>query len=100
MFQFQWKIKNPFFPQKFSGGISVAWVELNSDRKPEITMLEPYVDKDFKYPTSSIGDLIKGIDECTHLYPNVPKEKAFGRFYKRVGRRNGYRFITHIWRRK
>lgn len=84
----------------FSGGVSISWVELNSNRKPEITMLEPFIDEDFRYPTLTIGDLIKRYNECTHLYPNIPRDKAFERFYTRRGRRNRYRFLTHIWRSK
>ena len=41
--------------------------------------LAPYTDKDFR--TSNLGDRIKDPDCLVYLYPDIPKAKAFSKFW-------------------
>lgn len=61
------------------GGITIAWVELSADQVPQIVMLQPFCHKDFGI--RSIGDRIKDLNQCVTLYPDIPKDKAFGTYY-------------------
>lgn len=83
----------------FSGGISIAWVmEHNCIQIPEVAMLQPYTSEDFRNTRSSIGDIIKDMKECTHLYPNIPKETVFGRFC--TSKWQKYLSMAHVRRRR
>lgn len=62
-----------------SGGITIAWVEHTVDQIPQIVMLQPFCHKDFAI--RSLGDRIKDLNQCVHLYPDIPKDKAFGNYY-------------------
>lgn len=42
-------------------------------------MLQPFCHKDFAI--RSLGDRIKDLNQCVHLYPDIPKDKAFGNYY-------------------
>lgn len=61
------------------GGITIAWVEHTVDQIPQIVMLQPFCHKDFAI--RSLGDRIKDLNQCVHLYPDIPKDKAFGNYY-------------------
>lgn len=61
------------------GGITIAWVEHTVDQIPQIVMLQPFCHKDFGI--RSIGDRIKDLNQCVTLYPDIPKDKAFGGYY-------------------
>lgn len=71
-----------FFMHFFSGGITIAWVEHTVDQIPQIVMLQPFCHKDFAI--RSLGDRIKDLNQCVHLYPDIPKDKAFGNYYTPV----------------
>lgn len=60
------------------GGITIAWVGEN-EGQPQIFMLQPFLAKDFAI--KSLPDHIQDLSQLTLLYPNQPKEKAFGKFY-------------------
>ncbi|XP_055307610.1 signal transducer and transcription activator-like [Sitodiplosis mosellana] len=64
-------------------GISVAWVENNADGSLNFEIMDPYLIKDFEIikPSRSIGDFLRKLDVCTHLYPDKPKDLAFGEYY-------------------
>lgn len=61
------------------GGITIAWVGENSDQQPQIFMLQPFLAKDFAI--RSLPDHISDLNHLTLLYPDVPKDKAFGKFF-------------------
>lgn len=61
------------------GGITIAWVEHTVDHVPHIVMLQPFCHKDFAI--RSLGDRIKDLNQCATLYPNIPKDRAFGNYY-------------------
>lgn len=64
------------------GGITIAWVEHTVDQIPQIVMLQPFCHKDFAI--RSLGDRIKDLNQCVTLYPDIPKDKAFGNYYTPV----------------
>lgn len=66
-----------------SGGITIAWVEHTADQIPQIVMLQPFCHKDFGI--RSLGDRIKDLNQCVTLYPDIPKDKAFGNYYTPLG---------------
>lgn len=66
-----------------TGGITIAWVEHTADSMPQIVMLQPFCHKDFGI--RSLGDRIKDLNQCVYLYPDTPKDKAFGNYYTPVG---------------
>lgn len=63
------------------GGITIAWVDGTDglDQQPQILMLQPFLAKDFAI--RSLPDHIQDLAQLTTLYPNTPKEKAFGKLY-------------------
>lgn len=46
-------------------------------------MLQPFCHKDFAI--RSLGDRIKDLNQCVYLYPDIPKDKAFGNYYTPLG---------------
>lgn len=81
----------------FSGGISVSWVQQLADGLSEVESMQPFTHNDFDNPKQSIGDIVKGLAGCTHLYPNIPgsnlilKETAFGEYFTPIIKpTNGY----------
>lgn len=73
----------PFFFLDGTGGITIAWVEHTVDQIPQIVMLQPFCHKDFGI--RSLGDRIKDLNQCVTLYPDIPKDKAFGNYYTPLG---------------
>jgi len=59
------------------GAVTIAWCCEKHGRK-EIWYLQPWSSKDFSI--RNLADRIFDIPELTHLYPNIPKEQAFGRY--------------------
>lgn len=49
-------------------------------------MLQPFCHKDFAI--RSLGDRIKDLNQCVTLYPDLPKDKAFGNYYTPLGGKN------------
>lgn len=72
------------------GGISIASVDINSEQK--VMMVDPFCSKDLQL--RKLADRLKDFDQFTHLYPNLPKDEAFGRYYSQVNNQgqtnNGY----------
>jgi len=59
------------------GAVTIAWCCEKKNRR-EIWYLQPWSSKDFSI--RHLADRIFDIPELTHLYPNIPKDQAFGRF--------------------
>lgn len=59
------------------GAVTIAWCCEKLGRK-EIWYLQPWSSKDFGI--RGLADRIFDIPDLTHLYPDIPKEEAFGRF--------------------
>lgn len=52
----------------------------------QVTMIQPFTNKDFAI--RSLGDRIKDLTQCVTLYPDIPKEKAFGNYFTQmIGKR-------------
>lgn len=61
------------------GGITIAWLEHSAEQIPQVVMLQPFCHKDFAI--RSLGDRIKDLNQCVTLYPDTPKDRAFGAYY-------------------
>ncbi|ELU15383.1 hypothetical protein CAPTEDRAFT_114078 [Capitella teleta] len=63
------------------GGISISYVK--EDRSQPggraVTHVSPFTDKDLRI--RGLGDRVKDLDELVCLYPDIPKEKAFQKFW-------------------
>lgn len=46
-------------------------------------MLQPFLHKDFTI--RALGDRIHDLPQCITLYPDMPKDKAFGPYYTPIG---------------
>ena len=62
------------------GGISIASVDPNSDQK--VMMVDPFCSNDLRL--RKLADRLRDFDQFTYLYPNIPKEDAFSRYYTQV----------------
>lgn len=49
---------------------------------PHIVMLKPFEHKDLGM--RSLADRINDLDQCVYLYPDIPKETAFEKYYTKV----------------
>ncbi|XP_034234971.1 signal transducer and activator of transcription 5B-like isoform X3 [Thrips palmi] len=82
------------------GGITIAWVgdgELGS----QVFMLQPFTHKDFAI--RSLPDRIADLQHLVHLYPDIPKDQAFSKYYTPLENQptsnNGYVkpfLVTHV----
>lgn len=61
------------------GGVTIAWINDMGDGQKQIVMLQPFLAKDFGI--RSLADRIHDLPQLTTLYPNIPKDTAFGQFY-------------------
>lgn len=61
------------------GGITIAWVGQGSDGIPQVIMLQPFLAKDFAI--RSLTDRVYDLGQLVTLYPDIPKEQAFGQYY-------------------
>lgn len=83
-----------------AGGITIAWVEHTPEQTAQIVMLQPFCHKDFAI--RSLGDRIKDLNQCVYLYPDIPKDKAFGNYYTPVvgklrARDRGEWITINVW---
>ncbi|XP_059610175.1 signal transducer and activator of transcription 5A-like isoform X2 [Phlebotomus argentipes] len=81
------------------GGVTIAWVGDGSDQQPQIFMLQPFLAKDFAI--RSLPDHIADLQQLVSLYPETPKEKAFGKYFTAFPSQanNGYvvrRLVTQV----
>ncbi|ESO86785.1 hypothetical protein LOTGIDRAFT_128587 [Lottia gigantea] len=63
------------FSDSESGGLTIAWVS----QRPEVYNLAPFRACDFKI--RKLSDRIKDLNNLVNLYPNIPKDQAFGGDY-------------------
>ncbi|XP_048237971.1 signal transducer and activator of transcription 5A-like [Haliotis rufescens] len=59
------------------GGITIAWVADNG--KLEVWNLAPFTSKDFSI--RGLADRIKDLSNLAYLYPDIPKNQAFSKYY-------------------
>uniref|UniRef100_A0A8D8XA37 Signal transducer and activator of transcription n=2 Tax=Cacopsylla melanoneura TaxID=428564 RepID=A0A8D8XA37_9HEMI len=57
------------------GGITIAYVGGNG----EVLMIQPFTCKDFQI--RNLADRISDIPDLMYLYPEIPKDQAFGKYY-------------------
>ncbi|KAF4524812.1 hypothetical protein B566_EDAN014047 [Ephemera danica] len=78
------------------GGVTIAWVTNQS----EVFMIQPFTSKDFAI--RSLADRISDLSHLVYLYPDIPKDQAFGKYYnpfKENQPTNGYVLpilVTHV----
>ncbi|XP_059091209.1 signal transducer and activator of transcription 5B-like isoform X2 [Tigriopus californicus] len=78
------KSENGTFIIRFSdselGGVTVAWITVDDKTgQREVAMLMPYTRKDLLI--RSLPDRISDSVQMLYLYPNIPKDVAFGKYY-------------------
>ncbi|XP_052803181.1 signal transducer and activator of transcription 5B-like isoform X2 [Mya arenaria] len=64
------------------GGITIAWVAENKEipaGERQVWNLAPFTIKDFTI--RGLADRIKDLDALVALYPDIPKDSAFGKYY-------------------
>uniref|UniRef100_A0A1L8DG60 Signal transducer and activator of transcription n=1 Tax=Nyssomyia neivai TaxID=330878 RepID=A0A1L8DG60_9DIPT len=61
------------------GGITIAWVGEGDNGQLQIYMVQPFSGNDFKI--RALSDHISDLPQLSMLYPNIPKETAFGKYY-------------------
>ncbi|XP_063231375.1 signal transducer and activator of transcription 5B isoform X2 [Bacillus rossius redtenbacheri] len=80
------------------GGVTIAWVS----EQAEVFMLQPFTSKDFAI--RSLADRISDLQHLVYLYPDIPKDQAFGKYYtpfteNQPTSNNGYvkpLLVTHV----
>lgn len=65
------------FSESEPGGICIFWADQTSPTS--VIMLEPFFSEDLKI--RSLADRIRDLDQCTTLYPNIPKDVGFQKYY-------------------
>lgn len=74
------------------GGVTIAWIGESAEGSPEVYMLQPFTSRDFAI--RGLADRINDLHNLVYLYPNTPKEHAFGKYYTRLNEQqplaNGY----------
>lgn len=53
------------------------------DQNVHVKMIQPFTNKDFAI--RSLADRIKDLTQCVTLYPDIPKDMAFGKYYTPLG---------------
>ncbi|XP_066977172.1 signal transducer and activator of transcription 5B isoform X2 [Macrobrachium rosenbergii] len=85
------------------GGVTIAWMYEDTTKgdQRDVFMLQPFTSKAFAI--RPLADVIADLKYLLYLYPNVPKEQAFGKYYTPMGgeqpTNNGYvkpHLITHV----
>ncbi|XP_065838749.1 signal transducer and activator of transcription 5B-like [Oscarella lobularis] len=61
------------------GGVTVAWVADNDQGERQVWNLQPWWAKDFAI--RSLADRIHDLLQLQFLYPDIPKNTAFGQYY-------------------
>ncbi|XP_042239930.1 signal transducer and activator of transcription 5B-like isoform X2 [Homarus americanus] len=87
------------------GGVTIAWMYEDTTKagdQRDVFMLQPFTSKAFAI--RPLADVIADLKYLLFLYPNIPKEQAFGKYYTPMGEQqpttnNGYvkpHLITHV----
>lgn len=66
------------------GAVAISWVKQRLGCEKRFVHLAPFTSKHLG--TISIGDRIKDLADCVNLYPAIPKDEAFGKYYTRQGK--------------
>ncbi|XP_054716983.1 signal transducer and activator of transcription 5B-like [Uloborus diversus] len=62
------------------GGVTIAWVTDSQQREgQEVFMVQPFTSRDFVI--RSLADRISDLKNLLYLYPDIPKDQAFGKYY-------------------
>ncbi|XP_008316429.1 signal transducer and activator of transcription 6 isoform X2 [Cynoglossus semilaevis] len=61
------------------GGITIAYVSASENGGQKIQNIQPFTKRDLEI--RSLGDRIRDISHITHLYPDLPKQEIFKKFY-------------------
>lgn len=61
------------------GGVTIAFVGESPDGQQQVIMLQPFSSKDFQI--RSLADRIQDLHQLITLYPDIPKDIAFGQYY-------------------
>ncbi|XP_030623180.1 signal transducer and activator of transcription 6 [Chanos chanos] len=61
------------------GGITIAYVGPTENGGRRIQNIQPFTKKDLEF--RCLGDRIRDIDCITHVFPDRPKDEAFGKYY-------------------
>lgn len=74
------------------GGLTIAWVGESADGTPEVFMVQPFTSRDFAI--RGLPDRVNDLKNLVYLYPEIPKDHIFSKFYTRVNdqppQSNGY----------
>lgn len=78
------------------GGVTIAWVTESAQQQSdiqEVFMLQPFTGRDFAI--RSLADRIYDLKTLLHLYPDIPKDQCFGKYYTPISENqtstnNGY----------
>uniref|UniRef100_A0A6A7FV94 Signal transducer and activator of transcription n=2 Tax=Hirondellea gigas TaxID=1518452 RepID=A0A6A7FV94_9CRUS len=85
------------------GGVTIAWTFEDREKdQRDVFMLQPFTSKDFAI--RPLADRISDLEYLNYLYPSIPKDQAFSRYYTPVGdgarnTPNGYvryKVVTHV----
>ncbi|XP_058678068.1 signal transducer and activator of transcription 6 [Ammospiza caudacuta] len=63
------------------GGVTIAYVMRGKDGSSQVENIQPFSAKDLSI--RSLGDRIRDLGQLRNLYPNIPKDQAFGSHYNK-----------------
>lgn len=64
------------------GGVSICFRDNEKLSPYSIVHIQPFTSNDLKI--KSMADRIHDIKQLTHLYPDVPKDAVFGKYYTQL----------------
>lgn len=81
------------------GGITFSWVQYSNNGDPSVQTVRPFTSNDLKQ--IALPDILCNfrimvaenvpVNPLCHLYPNIPKDQAFGKYYsEKTGEENPY----------
>uniref|UniRef100_A0A8C3D8D7 Signal transducer and activator of transcription n=1 Tax=Corvus moneduloides TaxID=1196302 RepID=A0A8C3D8D7_CORMO len=70
------------------GGVTIAYVIRGKDGSSQVENIQPFSAKDLSI--RSLGDRIRDLGQLRNLYPNIPKDQAFGSHYNSEWRGPGW----------
>ncbi|XP_023799074.1 signal transducer and activator of transcription 6 [Cyanistes caeruleus] len=63
------------------GGVTIAYVIRGKDGSSQVENIQPFSAKDLSI--RCLGDRIRDLGQLRNLYPNIPKDQAFGSHYNK-----------------
>ncbi|KAH6929480.1 hypothetical protein HPB50_000580 [Hyalomma asiaticum] len=62
------------------GGVTIAWLHEDPQQdSKEVIMIQPFTSRDFTI--RSLADRVNDLQQLTFMYPDIPKDQAFGKYY-------------------